>query len=154
MSSIANNIIIIVIIVVTVTFVLSFLRSSVRLLQSRKKILWIFFSPSLQRTWCASAFVFNFSDWWNQTTSGFVLVDLVSHVGVHGLYLNVPLVGVLWFICKPFLFCGGQGSTWRRKTRRKTRVSGAWVSFECLTWAMVLKGFAQRDSQTPNCSAP
>ena len=78
---------------------------------SKKRFSGFFFSPSLQRTWCASAFVFNFSDWWNQTTSGFVLVDLVSHVGVHGLDLNVPLVGVLWFICKPFLFCGGQGST-------------------------------------------
>lgn len=74
----------------------------------------VMYSPSLlkehtyvwcvsKKAWC-SAFVFNFSDWWNQTTSGFVLVDLVGHVSAHGLDLNVPWVGIFWFICKPFLF--------------------------------------------------
>lgn len=52
----------------------------------------------------SSAFVFYFSDWWDQTTGGFVLVDLVGHVGAHGLDLNVPGVGIVRFICKPFLF--------------------------------------------------
>lgn len=55
----------------------------------------------------SSALVLDFSDGWNQTTGGFVLVDLVGHVGAHGLDLNVPGVGIFWFICKPFLFCRG-----------------------------------------------
>lgn len=52
----------------------------------------------------SSAFVFYFSDWWNQTTGGLVLVDLVGHVGAHRLDLDVPGVGIIRFICKPFLF--------------------------------------------------
>lgn len=57
-----------------------------------------------------SAFVFDFSDWWDQAASGFVLVDLIGHVGAHRLDLNVPRVGIFRFICKPFLFCrGGKG---------------------------------------------
>lgn len=58
----------------------------------------------------SSAFVFYFSDWWNQTTGGFVLVDLVGHVGAHGLDLNVPGVGIVRFICKPFLFSACRGT--------------------------------------------
>lgn len=69
-----------------------------------------------KKTLC-SAFIFNFSDWWNQTTSGFVLVDLVGHVSAHGLDLNVPGVGIFWFICKPFLFWRGQGERGRREGR-------------------------------------
>lgn len=52
-----------------------------------------------------STFIFNFSDWWNQAACGFILVDLVSHVGTHGLDLNVSGIGIIRFICKPFLFC-------------------------------------------------
>lgn len=51
-----------------------------------------------------SAFVLDLSDGWNQTTGGFVLVDLVGHVSAHGLDLNVPGVGIVRLICKPFLF--------------------------------------------------
>lgn len=57
-----------------------------------------------------SAFILDLSDRWNQTTGGFVLVDLVGHVSAHGLDLNVPGVGVVRFICKPFLF-------WRKTGR-------------------------------------
>lgn len=51
-----------------------------------------------------SAFILNLPDGWNQTTGGFVLVDLVGHVSAHGLDLNVPGVGIVRLICKPFLF--------------------------------------------------
>lgn len=61
-----------------------------------------------------SAFILDFSDWWNQATGGLVLVDLVGHVSAHGLDLNVPWVGIFWFICKPFLF-------WRREKGKKGR---------------------------------
>lgn len=61
-----------------------------------------------------STFIFNFSDWWNQAACGFILVDLVSHVGTHGLDLNVSGIGIIRFICKPFLFsvCLGTPGTW------------------------------------------
>lgn len=64
-----------------------------------------------------SAFIFNFSDRWNQAASGFVLIDLIGHVSAHGLDLNVPWVGIFWFICKPFLFC---------ETTRQKRGRGRW----------------------------
>lgn len=76
-----------------------------------------------KKTLC-SAFIFDFPDWWNQTTSGFVLVDLVGHVSAHGLDLNVPGVGIFWFICKPFLFWRGQGERGREEDR---------VSLKCYT---------------------
>lgn len=65
-----------------------------------------------------SAFVLDLSDRWNQTTGGFVLVDLVGHVSAHGLDLNVPGVGVVRFICKPFLFWRetGRGREKRRQS--------------------------------------
>ncbi len=80
-------------------------------LKERTDVWWV-----SKKTLC-SAFIFNFSDWWNQTTSGFVLVDLVGHVSAHGLDLNVPWVGIFWFICKPFLFWRGQGERGRREGR-------------------------------------
>ena len=86
-----------------------------------------------RKTWC-SAFIFDLSDWWNQTTGGFVLVDLVGHVSAHGLDLNVPWVGIFWFICKPFLFWrGGQGGRRRRGGRRKRKKEQlVWIKFA--TW--------------------
>lgn len=89
-------------------------------LKERTDVWWV-----SKKTLC-SAFIFNFSDWWNQTTSGFVLVDLVGHVGAHGLDLNVPGVGIFWFICKPFLFWRGTG----REGKREGRVSWKY----CTTW--------------------
>lgn len=66
----------------------------------------ISFPKSVTKVWLngRSAFILNLSDGWNQTTGGFVLVDLVGHVSAHGLDLNVPGVGIVRLICKPFLF--------------------------------------------------
>lgn len=96
-------------------------------LKERTDVWWVG-----KKTLC-SAFIFNFSDWWNQTTSGFVLVDLVGHVSAHGLDLNVPGVGIFWFICKPFLFWRGTG----REGKREGRVSCKY----CTTW----------DHKQPSC---
>lgn len=65
-----------------------------------------------------SAFVLYLSDGWNQATGGFVLVDLVGHVSAHGLDLNVPGVGIVRFICKPFLFWRWDGGGVGGKRRK------------------------------------
>lgn len=94
-------------------------------------------SESARKPRC-SAFIFNFSDRWNQTTGGFVLIDLVGHVSAHGLDLNVPWVGIFRFICKPFLFWRGQGERGgKKKKREKARV----IRRKCVT----------RDYLQPNC---
>lgn len=121
------------------------------LLKERTDAWWV-----SKKTLC-SAFIFNFSDWWNQTTSGFVLVDLVGHVSAHGLDLNVPWVGIFWFICKPFLFWRGQGERGRREGRVSLKTTWDYLQPYCLSlsdrfaWHSVLKYYRVRSPRLQKC---
>ena len=56
----------------------------------------------------SSAFILDFAGGGDGVACRLVLIDLIGHVSAHRLDLNVPWVGIVCFICKPFLFCRGR----------------------------------------------